>query len=186
MSSVNVAKRGAWKRDRITLAERLAPYHRYFLLTPLGVLLLVFFVVPLFWLFRVSFYAHGGTSGFGVSSVTFYIPNTFTFDNYIKFFTDLYFLGIMSFTIQLAILVTVITMFLAYPFAYYIYKAKPLLKLVLLIIVILPKLSNLLVLIYGLEIILGRGGSINQVLLALGLVDAPLQLFHNLLLNLHL
>ena len=110
MSSANAAKDGPWGSDQVTLAERLVPYHRYFLLMPLGVLWLAFFVVPLFWLFRVSFYAHGGASGFGVSSVTFYIPNTFTFDNYIKFFTDSYFLGIMGFTIQLAFLVTVISM----------------------------------------------------------------------------
>jgi ABC-type spermidine/putrescine transport system permease subunit I len=150
------------------------------LLVPLALLLVVFFAIPLLWLLRVSFYEHGGASGFGVSTVRFYVPGTFTLANYALFFTDNYFRSILIFTLELAVLVTVVTILLAYPFAYYIYRAQPMMKLVLLIVVILPKLSNMLVLIYGLQILLGNGGLINQVLVAAGIVESPIHLVHNL------
>ena len=71
-------------------------------------------------------------------------------------------------------------MLLAYPMAYYIYKAGPRLKIVLLILVILPKLSNILVLVYGLQILLANNGWINKLLVAVGAVDEPVKLVYTL------
>ncbi|MGI9303885.1 MAG: ABC transporter permease [Gammaproteobacteria bacterium] len=169
-----------------TLSERLGPYYKYLLLSPLVIFLLVFFFGPLVWLFRVSLYVSGGKSGFGIGGAEgsggggFYQEGTWTIANYTRFFTDDYFQAITMFTVELAILVTVVTMLLAYPFSYYIYKASPRLKLILLVVVILPKLSNMLVLVYGLQIILANNGIVNQTLLALGIIDEPVKLVYNL------
>jgi ABC-type spermidine/putrescine transport system permease subunit I len=169
---------------RTRLGDRVVPYYKYFLLVPLGVLLVVCFAVPLIWLFRVSFFDSGGHSGFGIGGPAgggFYKEGTWTLDNYVQFFSDSYFQSVTAFTIEFAALVTVLTMLLAYPFSYYIYRAKPWLKIVLLVVVILPKLSNMLVLVYGIEILLSNNGLVNKALLALGLVDQPVTLVHVLL-----
>ena len=82
----------------------------------------------------------------------------------------------MFFTVELAFIVTAVTMLVSYPMAYYIYKAGPKLKTLLLIIVILPKLSNMLVLVYGLQILLANNGWINKALVGLGIIDEPVKL----------
>lgn len=171
---------------RPTWNERLGPYYKYFLLAPLAVMIIGFFAGPLLWLFRVSLYQSRGSSGFGIGGAAgqegggYYVEGTWTLENYIKFFSDDYFMEILGFTVELAILVTLITMLLAYPMAYYIYKAPPRLKVVLLILVVLPKLANILVLIYGLQILLANNGLVNQVLMLLGIVDQPVKLVYTL------
>ena len=170
---------------RLSLIDRLGPYHKYFLLVPILSILLIFFAGPLLWLFRVSLYKSAGASGFGIGGATghgggYYIEGTWTLENYARFFTDSYFLSVLSFTLELAAIITAITMLLAYPMAYYIYKAGRRLKTILLIFVLLPKLSNMLVLVYGLQIILAHNGIINGLLLAFGLVNQPVQLVYTL------
>ena len=173
------AERPAW-------SERLGPYYKYFLLAPLLVMLIGFFALPLLWLFRVSLYESRGASGFGIGGAKgqegggYYVEGTWTLDNYIKFFTDDYFQAILLFTFEFAVLVTAVTMLLAYPMAYYIYKAGPRLKVVLLILVILPKLSNMLVLVYGLQIMLANNGIVNELLILIGVIDEPVKLVYNL------
>lgn len=168
------------------LSARLGPYTGYLLLAPMAVLLGAFFAVPLLWLLRVSLYESRGASGFGIGGASgqegggYYVEGTWTLDNYLRFFTDQYFLSVLWFTVQFAILVTLVTMLIAYPMAYYIYKAGPRLKVILLILVILPKLSNMLVLVYGLQILLANDGLLNKTILALGLADEPQKLVYTL------
>ena len=169
-----------------TWLERLGPYYKYFLLGPLFIMLVFFFAGPLLWLLRVSLYQSRGASGFGIGGADgqsgggFYVEGTWTLENYARILTDDYFQSITLFTLEFALLVTIVTMLLAYPMAYYIYKAGPRLKIVLLILVILPKLSNILVLVYGLQILLANNGWINKVLVASGVVDEPVKLVYTL------
>ena len=172
---------------RPTWFERLGPYYKYFLLGPLFIMLVFFFAGPLLWLLRVSLYRSRGASGFGIGGAQgqagggYYVEGTWTLENYGRIFADEYFRSIMLFTLEFALLVTVVTMLLAYPMAYYIYKAGPRLKIVLLILVILPKLSNILVLVYGLQILLANNGWINKLLVSAGVVDEPVKLVYTLL-----
>lgn len=165
------------------LMERLARYNKYLLLLPLAVLIVTFFFLPILTLLRISFYQSRGASGFGIGGAEgggYYVEGTWTLDNYIRFFTDDYFMSVTMFTLGFALMVTVITMLLAYPMAYYIYRAPPRLKTVLILIVILPKLSNMLVLVYGLQMILANNGPVNTLLLTLGLIDEPVKLVYTL------
>lgn len=169
-------------RHQLTWWERLGPYYKYFLLGPLAVMLVCFFAGPLLWLFRVSLYQSRGSSGFGIGGADgqsgggFYVEGTWTLENYARILTDEYFQSITMFTLEFALLVTIVTMLLAYPMAYYIYKAGPRLKIVLLILVILPKLSNILVLVYGLQILLANNGWANKLLMLAGVIDEPVKL----------
>lgn len=186
MSAAVATRTGSGPSYSPTWSERLGPYYKYFLLAPLGVMLIGFFAGPLLWMFRVSLYESRGASGFGIGGAQgqsgggFYVEGTWTLDNYIKFFSDGYFRSILGFTAELALLVTIVTMLLAYPMAYYIYKASPRLKVVLLILVVLPKLSNMLVLVYGLQILLANNGLVNGLLVYLGIVDEPVKLVYTL------
>jgi ABC-type spermidine/putrescine transport system permease subunit I len=138
------------------------------------------------WHFRVSLYESRGASGFGIGGAAgqqgggYYVEGTWTLDNYVRFFTDDYFLSILWFTVWFALLVTAVTMILAYPMAYYIYKAGPRLKAALLILVILPKLSNMLVLVYGLQLLMANDGLLNKAIMALALSDEPVKLVYTL------
>jgi ABC-type spermidine/putrescine transport system permease subunit I len=170
---------------RGSLLEHAGPYYKYFLLVPLLITILGFFVGPLIWLFRVSLYVSRGASGFGIGGADgegggYCIEGTWTLNNYIRIFTDGYFLSVLGFTIELALIISIVAMLIAYPFAYYIYKSGPRLKAALLVLVLLPKLSNMLVLVYGLEIVLSNNGLVNNALAALHLVSEPVKLVYTL------
>lgn len=93
---------------------------------------------------------------------------------------DPLFRSVLGVTLRLGVLLTLICMALAVPFAACISLARGWCKALLLAAVALPKLVNLLVLLYGVVLILGAGGFLNDALRALGLIDAPLPLFGNL------
>lgn len=163
--------------------DRVAPYGKYLLLAPLVIIIVGFFAGPLVWLFRVSLFQSRGASGFGLGGAEgggYYVEGTWTLENYIRFFQDDYYRAILGFTVEFAVLVTIITMLLSYPMAYYIYKAGPRLKVILLILVILPKISNMLVLVYGLQIMFANRGLVNDTLQLLHLTDEPIKLVYTL------
>jgi ABC-type spermidine/putrescine transport system permease subunit I len=149
------------------------------LIMPALILLICFFVAPMILLGRVSLYEGGGNSGFGIGT-GFYTPGTWTLNAYFTLFTDQYFWEILTFTVMLGIGITVVTLLLAYPLSLFIQKRTPRWKAIALAAVILPKLANPLVIIYGIQLLLSNSGPINQLLLALRLISEPLTLFHNL------
>jgi putative spermidine/putrescine transport system permease protein len=80
-------------------------------------------------------------------------------------------------TIALSILVTILTVILGYPVAYVHYKVKqPALKITILTIVSAPLLTSALVLSFGWIIILGKKGLVNELLLALGLIQTEVKI----------
>ncbi|MGG6297645.1 ABC transporter permease [Leptolyngbya sp. AN02str] len=150
------------------------------LLTPALILLLAFFVAPMVLLGRVSLYAGGGQSGFGIGSGGFYTPGTWTLDAYGALLGDRYFWEVLAFTVSLGLGTALVTVLLAYPLSLFIHKLPPWWKAIALVAVVLPKLANPLVIIYGIQLLLSNSGPINQGLLGLGLIAEPLPLFHNL------
>ncbi len=158
---------------RLVLAAGRRP--AFLLAAPSLVLFLVFFLAPIGWMLRLSTYEAGGA---GQSK--FYEPGTFTLARYAEIASDPFFLKLGWVTLQLGLIIAAVTMAIALPFAIYVHRATGIRKRLLLFAVVLPKLTNLLVLMYGVLLLLGDGGYINQVLLALGILDRPLPLFANL------
>jgi ABC-type spermidine/putrescine transport system permease subunit I len=150
----------------------------FFLLLPSLVLMFGFFVVPLLWLVRVSLYDRPGSASKGGSR--FYDPDTFTFKQYQELLTDSFYGKIILGTLWQAVIITVAVMVLSYPCALIIHRFRPRLKTGALLVVMLPKLTNLLVLTYGLLVMLSNSGIINRTLMALGLIKQPLPMFANL------
>ncbi len=85
--------------------------------------------------------------------------------HYREILTDPYFAKLGWVTVQVGVIITLVTMAVALPFAIYIYRSRGIYKRFLLMAVILPKLTNLLVLMYGVLLLLGDTGFINQVLM---------------------
>jgi ABC-type spermidine/putrescine transport system permease subunit I len=151
----------------------------YLLAAPALALLLFFFLVPMLLLARVSLYEGGGRSGFGIGS-GFYRPGTLSLNTYSTLLSETYFRQVFTFTVLLGLGVTVLTLVMAYPLAIYIHHLRARFKALALTAVVLPKLANVLVIVYGLELLLGNSGPINNWLLMLGMVEQPVMLFHNL------
>jgi len=157
-------------------ANRLACYAPAlpaFFLFVAGVLL------PCLFLFRISLSRGGGQSGFGIGG-GLYQPGTWTVEVYQGLVTDPYFWEVTGFTLVLAVTVAGLCLVLAYPLALWLWQTRGLLKWLSAAAVILPKLANLLVTVYGLKLILGDYGPVNSILLAVGMIGEPLTLQNNL------
>jgi ABC-type spermidine/putrescine transport system permease subunit I len=84
-------------------------------------------------------------------------------------------------TIALSILVTVLCVIFGFPVAYLHSKIRqPFLKTLILVIVSAPLLTSSLVLSFGWIVIFGRRGLLNELLLALGVIDAPIRILFTL------
>jgi ABC-type spermidine/putrescine transport system permease subunit I len=144
-------------------------------------LLLLFFLAPMLLLFRVSLYEGGGRSGFGIGGRGgFYQPGTWTVGAYTTLLGEAYFREVLAFTVFLGLAVTLLTLLVAYSLALYIHRLPARAKALALTAVVLPKLSNVLVILYGLELLLGNSGPVNDALVVLGVVSEPVMLYHNL------
>lgn len=152
----------------------------YLLAAPAVALLLLFFLAPILQLVRVSLYEGGNRSGFGIGGGGFYKPGTWTVQTYRTLLGETYFREVLTFTVVLGVVVAGITLAIAYPLSLYIHRLPPRAKALALTAVVLPKLANVLVLIYGLELLLGNSGPVNGLLVRLGAVSEPVTLFHNL------
>ena len=161
------------------LLARAARHRALLLFSPVIVFSLTFFLVPLLSLFRVSLASNPGGTGYGEGRA-FYVPGTWTVDNYVRFFSDDYFRQLALFTVGLGILTALATTLVSYALAYQIYRARPLMKSALLMVAILPKFTNVLVLMYGFLVVFGANGLLNRLLLATGVVREPVQMVYNL------
>jgi len=147
---------------------------------PAILMLLVLFVLPMLLLLRVSLFEGGGQSGFGLGAGGFYRPDTWTLQAYGTLLGDFYFRDVLAFTVGLGIGLALLSVLIAYPLALFIRSLRGSAKWLALSAVVLPKLANLLVVIYGWVLILSNEGPINRALLQLGLRQQPLELLHNL------
>jgi len=141
------------------------------LLSPGGLWLVLFFNLPLLIVLFISLVERGRAGGIRV-------PPVFTLDNYIDFFDPLY-LGIFLHSLRIGVIVTVICILVGYPLAYFIAARPPRWRDGLLLLVMIPFWTNFLVRTYALKQILGADGMINSALLAIGLIQQPLDLLYN-------
>jgi putative spermidine/putrescine transport system permease protein len=137
---------------------------------PAGILVLICVVIPMAYLFRVSLADTG--AGFGAVS-------GFTFGNYLQVLTDSYYVTILLQTLWVSVLVTALTLILGFPLGYSLARSRGRSKVWLLGIVLLPLVLSLVVNVFGWIVILGRDGFVNSALMAVGLIETPLDLLYN-------
>jgi putrescine transport system permease protein len=101
-----------------------------------------------------------------------------TFDNYRYLFEDrLYVLTYLN-SVKLALISTLLCLFIGYPMAYAIARARSTIRTLLLLLVILPFWISFLLRVYAWIGILSTHGLLNRLLLAAGLIDQPLQIMY--------
>jgi mannopine transport system permease protein len=139
--------------------RQYSPAASLLLATPFLFLIGLAFLLPLAMLLRESLF----------------VPS-FTTANYEKVFDEPVYLRVMFRTLRISVLVTVITLLLAYPLAALMARARGLLLGLLLLAVLLPLWTSVLVRTYAWLVLLQRNGVLNDLLLGLGLIKVPMQL----------
>ena len=140
--------------------------------------LLVFFLAPFAIILRISF----ADPLIGQPPFTpFYDAEQgilLTADNY-RFLTedDLYWVSYLK-SVRIAAVATLLCLVIGYPMAYGIARARPVWRNVLLLLVILPFWTSFLLRVYAWMGMLSSQGVVNKALLALGLVDQPVQILY--------
>lgn len=98
----------------------------------------------------------------------------FTFDHFIRFFTDQDFLLILWRSIVIAFKTTIICILMGYPIAYFISKSSEKVQNILVLAITMPTWINMLVRTYAWIGILSKGGLVSQILSIFGLGDVEL------------
>jgi spermidine/putrescine transport system permease protein len=140
----------------------------FLLALPAVLWLILFFLLPVFIVFIVSFLSRGRG---GVGELPLTLAN---YERVINVFGP-----ILTDSVWIAFVTTVICLLVGYPLAFFISTRKdPRMRTLALFMIILPFWTNFLVRTYALQTILGREGIINGFLSGLGLIGEPLQLLN--------
>jgi putative spermidine/putrescine transport system permease protein len=158
--NARISETGNWSR-RWLLVQLLAPA---------TLALVVFFVLPLVWLFRASF-DRGLDSGV--------IESAFTLENYQEFLSDRFFQQELLRTLRLGVVITALTLVATYPIALFLARSTSRWRGLLVALAIAPLLTSTVVRTYGWLVILGNDGLVNGALLGIGLIDQPLRLIND-------
>ncbi|MGS1109398.1 ABC transporter permease [Achromobacter anxifer] len=103
----------------------------------------------------------------------------FGLGNFASFFARADYVAVLLRTIGIALVVTLFSVLVGYPIAYAIsrYRGN---RNFLMLLVITPWLVSVVVRTYGWVVILGPKGTLNSLLLSLGLIDTPMRLIFNM------
>jgi putrescine transport system permease protein len=96
-----------------------------------------------------------------------------SFRNYARLGTDWIYLASYLKSLEIAAVSTMMLLLIGFPLAYGMARAQRRLQPILFMLVVLPFWTSFLIRVYAWINILQREGLLNQVLLALGVVDAP-------------
>jgi ABC-type spermidine/putrescine transport system permease subunit I len=144
-------------------ARQLAPF------VPAALILLGLFFVPLALMFVFSLWS---------TNANLDIVPVWSLENYQNFFDNPTYVRTMFKTLIIGVGVTVICLIAAFAVAYFLarYVSRQWARLALLVIIV-PFWSSYLLRVYSWQAILGERGALNQLLMALGLIEKPSLLF---------
>src|SRR5258706_423728 len=137
------------------------------LLGPATVFVAAGLLVPLAILFRYSF---------NIFEPRRMMVEIFSLENYVKFFSDPYYTGVLWTTLRVAALCTVVCLAMGLPLAYVLARTQSRYKNVLVMLVVLPLFVGNAVRAAGWMTLFGSKGALNAGLLKLGAIDVPLQI----------
>ncbi|WP_288233757.1 spermidine/putrescine ABC transporter permease PotB [uncultured Haemophilus sp.] len=133
--------------------------------------LLLFVLVPNLLVFVISFLTENRQS-------QYFVDFAFTLSAYQALFNDTYATVLWN-SLYMAGIATFFCLIIGYPFAFIIAKLPEKVRPILLFLVVLPFWTNSLIRIYGIKIFLGVKGVLNEVLLAIGIINEPLRLLNS-------
>ena len=136
------------------------------MIAPPGGYALLLLAAPLLTIFIYSFLTDGYLE----------IIRDFTFGNYIEAWTNPLYRLVMLRSLGVSFLVTLITVLLAFPVAYFVSFHVPASKKSLwLFMITIPFWTSYLIRVFLWKVILGYNGVVNSGLLGIGIIDEPLQ-----------
>ncbi len=100
------------------------------------------------------------------------------FDNYIYIFSDNLYYRTYFNSLKISIISTFICLLIGYPMAYGIVRSRPLAKRLLLFAIILPFWTSFLLRVYAWMGLLADRGTINNLLISMGLIDEPIRMLY--------
>lgn len=136
---------------------------------PASLVVLGIIVVPLFLMMGYSF------NHFDPMEL---MQETFTLENYYKFFSDPYYRKVFYSTLGVAALCTTFALVLGLPVAYFLAKTQSRYKSLFIVLLVFPLLVGNVVRAAGWMVILGNGGVVNAALIWLGLTDEPIKFMY--------
>lgn len=103
------------------------------------------------------------------------VDTTFTLNNYREAFTDPIYRELMLRSLKISGMVTLVTVVLAFPVAYFIsFHVRPERKSLWIFLVTIPFWTSYLIRVFLWKVILGFNGVLNSGLIGLGVIDEPL------------
>lgn len=138
------------------------------LLIPIYLTALTLVLGPLLYMVYLSFMTRGEVYGF---------VNEFTLDNYKKLLEPMYFHTFLT-SLKLAFLSTGLIVFIGYPFGYFMARLSDRWKQKMMLLIMLPFWTSSLIRLYGWIIVFRSNGTLDRLLMFLGLIDQPLKLLY--------
>lgn len=135
------------------------------LATPAVLAIIAVIVIPVGWLFYLSFV--GGDGQFSLENYQKMIK----YKSYARAFTT---------TFQVSVLTTLICIALGYPLAYFLANLPARIAGIFMLTVLLPFWTSLLVRTYAWLVLLQKKGIINDWAISAGIWDSPIKLVHNM------
>ncbi len=133
------------------------------LLVPSALLWLGGVLTPLVFTLRMSLYSRGDVSGSKRFDTLFYQPGTWSLESFVEVLTEPFYQRMFGFTALLALVVTILTLLCGYLLGYTVYRATPRWKIALILLIALPKFTNILVFVFGIKMIFGSNGLVPVV-----------------------
>jgi putrescine transport system permease protein len=157
-------------------------FNRWLIIGPPFIFLLVFFLIPFGFALAISFaetaiHVPPYTDILWIDGDHHWHWNR-TLANYRYLLTDEVYALSYLYSLKTAFFSTLICLLLGYPMAYAIARASKAAQSILLLIIILPFWTSFLLRVYALEGIIRDNGILNQALLWLGVIGAPLKIMH--------
>jgi putrescine transport system permease protein len=155
---------------------------RWLIILPPLLFLLVFFLIPFAFAFKISF-AEAIPHVPPFSDVISLTPDhhlkvSAHLGNYKYLLTDQVYLFAYLYSLRTAFFSTLICLLVGYPMAYAIARSPKSTQNLLLLVIMLPFWTSFLLRVYALEGIIRDNGFLNTVLLHLGLIHEPLHIMH--------
>ena len=145
--------------------------------------LLVFFLVPFLIVLKISVAESLIASPPFSSLVEFLDDGTVTMrlvlENYAYLWEDPLYIKTYLNSIRISTISTTVCLLIGYPIAYAIVRSSPTARFVLLMLIILPFWTSFLLRVYAWMGLLSDQGTINNILIWLGLIDRPVRLMYS-------
>ncbi len=163
-----------------TLAKRLAAsWGRRSVIGVPYLFLILFFSLPFLVVLQISV---SESEGVHFKDLLTYVDGVATlsvkFSNYIFLTTDDLYVKTYASSIWFAALNTIICLFIGYPFAYFMARARPTWRPALVMLVSLPFWTSYLLRVYAWKALLDDNGVFNNLMIWAHLVDAPIKMMY--------